>query len=247
MKKIIAILLGISLLFVPAGNALANAESGYSLNGSYNPWPKPGIRPGSVTAEPEAISDLVVEAAAEPTAEPTAEPVPTESAVAETGTNGVPSLDAFASEVRALGVLGLWADGLFAFQAYGMGWEQVPNTRDTASYGTYQNYGAYFIHDYLGGYKLYSVKAGTHVAVIRSNSIDWFVINNGVAFMGTPNGQTCGYQEPYVFWGQDISTAAQFTALDIIQTYYSMPFAIQTCYCVNGQGGVFILTGVWDN
>lgn len=237
MKKTILLLLGFSLLLLPVGTVSAESPLTDFQHTKPGFWSKPIPLP--------VMPD-------EPFYAPTTEPEPVDAPAATvvpaavTDPNGVPTLEGFATQVRDLGYLGLWSEGLFAFRVYGLGWGQVPNELNTASYATYDTYGAYFIHDYLGGSKLYSAKAGTRVAVIRPNRIDWFIINNGAAFRGTSNGQVCGYQEPYVPWGQDLATGTQFTTIDIIQAYFSMPFAIQTCYCRGDMAGVFILTGVWD-
>jgi len=250
MKKLLFVLLSLSLLAIPFTPTAAESPFGGLQHTIPGTLPK-NILTGSglVSAAPvaaateaptpeEAVTEEATPEPVAPAATPTADP---------TDPNYVPTLDEFAAHVRGLGYLGIWSEGLFAFEAYGMGWGQVPGVANTASYATYETYGAYFIHDYLGGSKLYSLRAGTRVAVIRPTSIDWFVINNTPAFMGTPNGMTCGYQEPYVTWGQDFATGTKYTTLDIIHTYYSMPFAIQTCYCAGGVGGVYIVTGVWDN
>ena len=190
--------------------------------------PEPTFAP-TFTPEPTFTSTAI------PTEIPTV--VPTK---ASQPTNAFPTLDEFASEVRAAGLQGIWAENLFAFKFYNSSWGTVPGSWNTASLASYEGYKAFFIHNYLGGTKLYNVGSGTQVAVIRANSIEWFQINGVYQFAGVSTGDGCGYSEPFTSWS---GGGDSLSALDIVQRYYSAPFAIQTCICSGGKNGVFILTG----
>jgi hypothetical protein len=153
--------------------------------------------------------------------------------------SAIPGLETFAAAVRKEGKMGLWAEGLFAFSAYSAKWGEVPTTQDTASLSSYDGKSAFFIHNFLGGDKLYQVKKSTRVAVILQDKIVWYSIDVITRYDGTPTGKTCGYQAPFHPAGQ--TTA--ISAAELINKHFSQPFAIQTCICENGKGGVLILTG----
>ncbi len=164
------------------------------------------------------------------------------SNVSSSENNGVgrsSSLDQFAAEVRAQGMNGIWADGLFAFRFYTTEWGVVPGASNTASYSSAQGYHGYFIHNYLGGNRLYNVGSGTMVAVIRQDSIEWYRIDGVHRFAGTSTGSGCGYTEPFSDWNGGNS----YSAMDLISTYYTSPFVIQTCLCTGEKSGILILTG----
>ena len=153
--------------------------------------------------------------------------------------NTLPGLNDFTATVRKENKIGLWADGLFAFQAYDAKWGEVHNQHDTASHASIGANGAYFIHNFLGGDKLNKVQKQTRVAVITADKIEWYEIDVVVRYNGTSNGQKCGYKAPFQAEGQNYQVSADH----IIKTHYSQPFAIQTCICENNVGGVLILTG----
>ena len=173
-----------------------------------------------------------------PTAIPTEIPTTQPTKVSQPS-NAFPTVDEFAAEVRSAGTQGIWAENLFAFKFYTTSWGSVPGAWNTASLASYDGYKAFFIHNYLGGSKLYNVGSGVRVAVIWANSIEWFQINGVYEFAGVSTGDGCGYGEPFTPWNGGDS----LSALDIVQRYYSAPFAIQTCICSGGKNGVFILTG----
>lgn len=158
----------------------------------------------------------------------------------------VPPLDDFAIQVRGEGVLGLWAEGYFAYKVYSASWGQVPNTYNTASYASIQGFSAFFIHNYLGGDKLYRVPKWVKVALIRPDQIEWYVIDGTVRYRGTPNGKVCGYKSPYVEWEQELGRKG-LSAERIATWHYQKPFAIQTSICSDGKVGVHILTGTWTS
>ncbi len=166
--------------------------------------------------------------------------LPTSTPIPPAAATPFPDLETFAAQVRAEGKGGLWADQYFAYRFYEAPWGEVPEAGHTAAYATYDGYRAFFIHNYLGGSRLYNVPAGTRVAVIWPTRIEWFVIDGIYRFVGATDGTRCGYQEPFSPWqgGSQI-----YSAYDIIRTYYSRPFAIQTSLCSNGQAGFQILTG----
>ncbi len=157
-----------------------------------------------------------------------------------------PSLETFTALVRGEGLLGIWADGYFAFKAYTASWGQVPDMINTASHASSRGYSAFFIHDYLGGQKIYDVPHGAKVAVIFPDRIDWYVIEDSVRYIGTPNGTACGYKSPYVEWGQD-TDGVRLSAEQLAKRHYQKPFAIQTCHCTGAQSGVHILAGTMIN
>ncbi len=153
-----------------------------------------------------------------------------------------PSLERFTALVRGEGLLGIWVDGYFTFKAYPASWGQVPGKINTASHASYRGYSAFFIHDYLGGLKIYDVPHGAKVAVISPDRIDWYVIEDSVRYIGTPNGTACGYKSPYVEWGQDPG-GVRLSAEQVAKRHYQKPFAIQTCHCTGAQSGIHILAG----
>ncbi len=166
-------------------------------------------------------------------------PTPTPAATAATSSK-IPTLEAFTAQLRQEGSLGLWAEGYFAYRFYSATWGVVPGASQTASYSGFESYRAFFIHNYLGGNKLYSVRPGTRVAVIWSDRIEWFQISGVYRFEGTSTGTDCNSKEPYTSWD---GGAGPYTAYDIISNYYNQPFAIQTCICSEGRVGLYILTG----
>jgi hypothetical protein len=186
------------------------------------------------TPQPTFTPEPTFTPTALPTEIPTAEPIKVSQP-----SNAFPSLDEFAAEVRSAGMQGIWAENLFAFKFYNASWGSVPGSWNTASLASYEGYKAFFIHNYLGGTKLYNVGSGTRVAVIWANSIEWFQINGVYRIAGVSTGDGCGYSEPFTPWNGGDS----LTALDIVQRYYSSPFAIQTCICSGDKNGIFILTG----
>jgi hypothetical protein len=153
-----------------------------------------------------------------------------------------PSLERFTALVRGEELLGIWVDGYFAFKAYPASWGQVPGKINTASHASSRGYSAFFIHDYLGGQKIYDVPHGAKVAVISPDRIDWYVIEDSVRYIGTPNGTACGYKSPYVEWGQD-TDGVRLSAEQVAKRHYQKPFAIQTCHCTGAQSGIHILAG----
>jgi len=164
----------------------------------------------------------------------------------DSATDEVPPLDDFAIQVRGEGVLGLWAEGYFAYKVYSASWGQVPNTYNTASYASTQGFSAFFIHNYLGGDKIYRVPKWVKVALIRPDQIEWYVIDGTVRYRGTPNGKVCGYKSPYVEWEQELGRKG-LSAERIATWHYQKPFAIQTSICSDGKVGVHILTGTWTS
>ncbi len=150
-----------------------------------------------------------------------------------------PSLDQFAAEVRGQGMGGLWADGLFAYRFYSTEWGVVPDSLNTASYSSFNGYHGYFIHNYLGGSQMYNVGSGTLVAVIGADDIDWYEINGIHRFVGTSTGNGCEYTAPFYDWNGDDA----YSAVDLLKTYYTSPFAIQTCICTGEKNGMLLLTG----
>jgi hypothetical protein len=122
----------------------------------------------------------------------------------------------------------------------------VPGKINTASHASSRGYSAFFIHDYLGGQKIYDVPHGAKVAVIFSDRIDWYVIEDAVRYLGTPNGTACGYKSPYEEWGQD-TDGVRLSAEQVANRHYLKPFAIQTCVCNGAQRGVHILAGTMIN
>jgi hypothetical protein len=153
--------------------------------------------------------------------------------------NRFPSVDEFAADVRSQGMNGLWADGLFAYRFYSADWGMVPDSMNTAAYSGYKGYHAYFIHNYLGGSRLYNAGIGVQVAVITPDSINWYEIDGVYRFAGTSTGNGCEYTAPFYDW--DGGNA--YSAMDLVSTYYSSPFAIQTCICTGNKNGILILTG----
>ncbi len=153
--------------------------------------------------------------------------------------NRFPSVEEFAADVRSQGMNGLWADGLFAYRFYAADWGIVPDSMNTAAYSGYKGYHAYFIHNYLGGSRLYNVNIGVQVAVITADGIDWYSIDGVYRFAGTSTGNGCEYTAPFYDW--DGGNA--YSAMDLVSTYYSSPFAIQTCICTGNKNGILILTG----
>lgn len=175
------------------------------------------------------------------TPEPEVTAVQNDAAIVATNSDSdqLPTLEEFAAEVRAQGMQGIWADGLFAYRFYTASWGTVPGSWNTASYASYEGYSAFFIHNYLGGADLYAVDSGTNVAVIRADRIDWYQINGVHRFAGTSTGNGCDYTAPFYDWNGENS----YSAMDLISTYYSSPFAIQTCICTGNKNGILILTG----
>jgi len=163
----------------------------------------------------------------------------TDFSIANTHNGQFPSLEEFAADVRAHGMGGLWADGLFAYRFYAAEWGVVPDTSNTASYSILDGYHGFFIHNYLGGSRLYAVSGGIRVAVIGTEGIDWYEINGIHRFAGTSTGNGCEYIAPFYDWNGGNS----YSALDLIKTYYTSPFAIQTCICTGNKNGMLILTG----
>lgn len=161
----------------------------------------------------------------------------------------VPSLTAFIDQVNpsGSGPQGLWAEGYFAFKVNSDCWGCVPNTDRTASYAKYlDSYHGFFIHDYLGGAVLYSVPPGTELAIIYSDSIDWYVVNGGAWLQTTPLDNECKYSGsgPWWLWGDDGSDP--FQTIDILNRYYRMDmFAIQTSVCTYEGVGLMVLNGSW--
>ncbi len=156
----------------------------------------------------------------------------------------IPPLAEFVTMVREEGLLGLWAEGYFAYEAYFASWGHVPNTYNTASNSSSQGFSGFFIHNYLGGDKLYRVPKWTKVALIWPDRIEWYQIDGIIRYRGTPNGQTCGYKAPYVEWGQEIKKKG-ISAIEIASRHFQKPLAIQTSICQGDAVGVHILTGTW--
>lgn len=159
--------------------------------------------------------------------------------LANTHSGQFPSLEEFAGDVRAHGMGGLWADGLFAYRFQVTDWGVVPDTSNTASSSSVDGYHGFFIHDYLGGSRLYNVVSGTPVAVIGAEGIDWYEIDGVHRFAGTSTGNGCEYTAPFYDWDGGNS----YSAMELIETYYTSPFAIQTCICTGKKNGMLILTG----
>ena len=157
-----------------------------------------------------------------------------------------PSLERFTALVRGEGLLGIWVDGHFTFKAYPASWGHVPGKINTASHASYRGYSAFFVHDYLGGQKIYEVPNGAKVAVIFPDRIDWYVIEDTVRYLGTPNDTACGYKSPYEEWGQE-TDGVRLSAEQVAKRHYQKPFAIQTCFCNGAERGVHILAGTMIN
>ena len=188
----------------------------------------------TLTATPEPTFTPTYIPTTVPTFEPT--PIPTKVVIASAASNS--GIDAFAAEVRAQGMNGLWAEGKFAYRFYSASWGSVPGSTNTASLASFEGFKAFFIHDYLGGNKLYNVGSGTKVAVIWSDRIDWYTISGVYQIAGTNLGN-CSYSEPFSTW----SGEGSFSASEILNMYYNSPFVIQTCICSGDKAGFLILSG----
>jgi hypothetical protein len=173
-----------------------------------------------------------------PTLTPTPSPTPTLTNTPISTEILSSSLMAFAEEVRSEGMMGIWSEGLFAYKAYTASWGDVPKSWNTASYASFENYSAFFIHDYEGGSELYYASGGAKVAVISASGIRWYTIGRINWYRGSPNGVHCDYDEPFHLpGGQEISDE------EILEADYTKSFVIQTCYCENGVGGIYVITG----
>jgi hypothetical protein len=161
----------------------------------------------------------------------------------------VPSLTEFLRQVNpsGSGPHGLWAEELFGFKVESSCWGCVPNANHTASYAVYMgSYHGFFIHDYLGGSHLYAVPPGTEIAIIYSDSLEWYVVNGGAWLQTTPSQGYCEYSGagPWWFWGDDGSDPIQ--TIEILNRYYRMDiFAIQTSVCTGEGVGILVLNGSW--
>jgi hypothetical protein len=245
---------GVTAEPIGTGSQSSSGQGGYELDSNYLPtaanvslngiWDKSGIfmvGPDSLKYVPTPIPSITPEPSATSTQVPTSTntpyPSPTSSPTPQPW--HFPTLEEFTEQVRSQGTQGLWANGLFAFKFYYSSWGVVPDSYGTASYAGGEGYGAFFIHDYLGGKNLYSVQSGTRVAVIKSESINWFVITGVYRFTGEGDGTPCGYQPPFT----NTSTGGTYGVDGLINTYYTAPFVIQTCICSDGVGGLLILNG----
>lgn len=193
-----------------------------------------------VAALANTQTGLAASASQQPPREAPGRSLPVVTPIPPAAPTPFPSLEAFAAQVRAEGKGGLWADSYFAYRFYEAPWGEVPNAGHTAAYAAYDGYHAFFIHNYLGGSRLYTVPVGTRLAVIWPDRIEWFEIDGIYRFAGTTDGSRCGYQEPFFPWD---GNGRAYSASEIIRTYYSRPFAIQTSLCSEGRAGVQILTG----
>jgi hypothetical protein len=192
---------------------------------SRKPYLTPTVTPTTVT--PSTITSTSLQSGSL---------TPTKEASVPSESSG--SLEAFASEVRSQGMNGLWAEGKFSYRFYSAGWGSVPGSSNTASLATFEGFRAFFIHNYLGGNKLYNVSTGTKVAVIWSDGIQWFTINGIYRIAGTNTGN-CGYAEPFSEW----NGGGTYSARDVLNMYYNSPFVIQTCLCSGDKAGIIIITG----
>lgn len=188
----------------------------------------------TLTATPEPTFTPTYDPTAIFTFEPTT--IPIKVVIASADANS--TIETFAAEVRAQGMNGLWAEGKFAYRFYSASWGSVPESANTTSLASFDGYKSFFIHNYLGGNKLYNVGSGTKVAVIWSDRIDWYTISGVNQVAGTNMGN-CSYSEPFSSWNGEGS----FSAREILDIYYNSPFVIQTCICSGDKAGFLILSG----
>jgi hypothetical protein len=182
-----------------------------------------------------------------PASTSTSTSTPTEtSAPAETSTPAsvLPAsmtLEDFTQWVRGRGYDGLWSSGRFGYMTYEeKKWGQVPATDNFASHSNLFQYSAYFIHEYNGGDQLFYVPIGAKVAAITKDSIRWYAIDGIYKYLGTQSNKWCGYLASGPFYD---SAGLKKSPDDILSAHYLKPLVIQTCYCEDPVGGVFILTG----
>jgi hypothetical protein len=138
----------------------------------------------------------------------------------------------------------LWAENHFAYRVHFGSWGYVPDLYNVASYASTQGYSGFFIHNYLGGDKLYRVPKWTSVALIWPDRIEWYLIDGTVRYEGTPTNVACTYTQPYVMWGEELGSTG-LTTVQVLNRHYKEPFTIQTSICQGGKVGVHILTGTW--
>lgn len=150
------------------------------------------------------------------------------------------------AEVRhdGVGPQGVWADGLFAFKVDSDCWGCVPTQMNTAAYSTLlDSYQGLFIHNYLGGDKLYSAEKGSRFAVIYADEISWFEVIEKNRYEAPPTGETCTYkgEGPFSVWGTNEDKS--ISVREILNAHYTMDqWAMQTSMCENGHVGFMVLS-----
>lgn len=157
----------------------------------------------------------------------------------------LPALNDFISRVQHEGVgpQGVWADGLFAYAVDSTCWGCIPEQMNTAAYSTVLGkYHGLFIHNYMGGDKLYSAESGSRFAIIFSDKIEWFQVIGKYIYEAPPQAQACIYDGlgPFSVWGTDSQNS--ISVLDVLEGHFTMDqWAIQTSVCEDGDVGFLVV------
>lgn len=157
----------------------------------------------------------------------------------------LPLLNDFIAQVRHEGSepQGIWADGLFAFKVNSTCWGCVPEEMNTAAYSTlWDNYQGLFIHNYLGGDKLYDVEQGSRFGIIYADRIEWFQVMGKNTYEAPQVQEKCKYkgEGPFSVWGSD--SQRSFSAKEIVNRHFTMgQWTMQTSVCENGKVGFIVV------
>lgn len=157
----------------------------------------------------------------------------------------LPSLNDFIARVQREGVgpQGMWADGLFAYAVDSTCWGCVPNEMNSAAYSTVLGkYHGLFIHNYMGGDKLYSAENGSRFAIIYTDRIEWFEVIGIYTYAAPRQGDSCIYDGtgPFSVWGTDSEDS--ISVFDVLDGHFTMDqWAIQTSVCEDGEVGFLIV------
>ena len=157
----------------------------------------------------------------------------------------VPALDNFVAGVQheGAGPQGIWAEGLLAYRVNFTCWGCVPKELNTAAYSTVLGrYRGLFIHNYMGGDKLYAMTEGSPFAIIYSDRVEWFQVISKNMYEAAASLNSCKYKGagPFSVWGTNGQDSVSVT--EILNSHYTMSqLAIQTSLCENGDVGFLVL------
>jgi hypothetical protein len=157
----------------------------------------------------------------------------------------VPALDDFVTRVQheGSGPQGIWAEGLFAYRVDFTCWGCVPSEMDTAAFSTALNrFRGFFIHNYMGGDKLYTIAEGSPIAIVYTDRVDWFQVVSRNMYEAAASLGSCKYkgEGPFSVWGTD--GQERVSVNELLNAHYTMSqLAIQTSICENGDVGFLVL------
>jgi hypothetical protein len=162
--------------------------------------------------------------------------------------DSIPTLDSFRAQVqpgRSTQVVGVWAEGLFAFHVEPTPGQSVPQLENTAGiyeWAVKRGTTALMIHNYLGGDHLYQVKGTTAIALIFGDGrVEWYQVDT-IERYEAMNFSQDGFEGPFKIWDCE-SCDFEYSVSDLQRKHYtgSNSLAFQTCLDEDNKIGFLII------